>query len=161
MMNFTTIIADYHNTKHCDDIVWLMNHYAQDVMGGSTPLSSFTQKNLTNTLATLPHAITIICYLNQQAVGLINGFEGFSTFACKPLINIHDVIVKQDYRGKGISYIMLDAIEAIARERNCCRLTLEVLEGNPIAQRAYQNHGFSAYELDPSIGNALFWQKAL
>lgn len=160
-MNITTTIADYHNPQHCDDIVWLMNHYAEDPMGGGKPLSSFAQKNLTNTLSTLPHALTILCYLDQQAIGLINSFEGFSTFACKPLINIHDVIIKRNYRGQRISYIMLNAIEAIARERGCCRLTLEVLEGNVIAQRAYQHHGFTAYELDPTMGKALFWEKTL
>lgn len=138
-----------------------MNHYSEDPMGGGKPLALFTQKNLVNTLATLPHALTIICYRDQQAVGLINAFEGFSTFACKPLINIHDVIVKHDYRGQGISHMMLDAIETIARKRDCCRLTLEVLEGNSIAQHTYQKHGFSAYELDPSKGTALFWEKTL
>ena len=161
MTNITTIIADYHNPQHCADIVWLMNHYAQDAMGGGTPLSAFTQQNLTSTLATLPHALTILCYIDQQAVGLLTGFEGFSTFACKPLMNIHDVVVKHNYRGQGISYHLLNAVETIARERDYCRLTLEVLEGNPIAQRAYLQHGFTAYELDPAVGKALFWQKTL
>lgn len=36
---------------------------------------------------------SVLAFDADQPVGLINAIEGFSTFACKPLINIHDVIV--------------------------------------------------------------------
>ena len=52
-------------------------------------------------------------------------------------------------------------VEEIARENNCCKLTLEVLSANYSAKRSYENFGFSAYELNPSMGQALFWQKHL
>jgi hypothetical protein len=38
---------------------------------------------------------------------------------------------------------------------------LEVLTGNRLAQSAYLKFGFGAYELDPEMGGAIFWQKAL
>ena len=41
------------------------------------------------------------------------------------------------------------------------KLTLEVLEGNSVAQSAYRAFGFEGYELDPQMGKALFWQKKL
>jgi ribosomal protein S18 acetylase RimI-like enzyme len=94
-------------------------------------------------------------------VGLINCFEGFSTFKCKPLVNIHDVVVIDGYRGQGVSQRMMDKVEEIARQRGCCKLTLEVLEGNKPAQRAYLRYGFSGYQLDPETGHALFWEKYL
>ena len=56
---------------------------------------------------------------------------------------------------------MLEKVEQIAIERGCCKLTLEVLEGNQAAQNSYQKFGFSAYELDPEMGRALFWDKKL
>ena len=37
----------------------------------------------------------------DKPVGLATTFEGFSTFAAKPLINIHDIAVLPDYRGRG------------------------------------------------------------
>ena len=40
-------------------------------------------------------------------------------------------------------------------------LTLEVLEGNKVAQAAYRASGFAGYELDPEVGRAMFWQKKL
>ena len=56
---------------------------------------------------------------------------------------------------------ILAKVEEVARERKCCKLTLEVLEGNKIAQNAYRSFGFEGYELDPKIGKAMFWQKIL
>jgi ribosomal protein S18 acetylase RimI-like enzyme len=52
-------------------------------------------------------------------------------------------------------------VEELAGRLGCCKLTLEVLEGNSIAQAAYRSLGFDAYQLDPSLGKALFWEKKL
>jgi ribosomal protein S18 acetylase RimI-like enzyme len=61
----------------------------------------------------------------------------------------------------GISQKMLAKVEEIARQRGCCKITLEVLEGNEAAKGAYRKLGFADYQLDPEMGRALFWQKAL
>ncbi len=52
-------------------------------------------------------------------------------------------------------------LKPLRKTRDCCKLTLEVLEGNHIAQAAYTKFGFSGYELDPEMGRALFWEKKL
>ena len=57
--------------------------------------------------------------------------------------------------------LMLDKVELIAKERACCKITLEVLEGNEPAKSAYIKFGFAGFELDPKMGKALFWQKDL
>ena len=56
---------------------------------------------------------------------------------------------------------LLRAVEREARERGCAKLTLEVLEGNAPARGAYEKFGFGAYQLDPAMGQAMFWQKSL
>jgi GNAT superfamily N-acetyltransferase len=61
----------------------------------------------------------------------------------------------------GISKKLLAKAEDIAKELGCCKLTLEVLEGNTIARALYQSCGYEGYQLDTNIGNALFWQKKL
>ena len=66
-----------------------------------------------------------------------------------------------DFRGKGLATRMLARVEQLAREKNCCKLTLEVLQGNEAAQAAYRKAGFSGYQLDPEMGQAMFWQKKL
>ena len=87
--------------------------------------------------------------------------EGFSTFLCKPLINIHDLVVLEQYRGAGLSHKMLQKVEDIAIQKGCCKLTLEVLAGNEVAKSSYSKFGFSGYQLDPKTGGAHFWQKSL
>ncbi len=155
------IKADYRNPSHETDIISLMQAYALDPMGGGKPLAESVINNLCQQLATRSYAFTLIGYIDGNAAGLINCFEQFATFACKPLINIHDVVVLKLYRGRGLSKQMLAQVEQIAQQKGCCKLTLEVLSGNPIARAAYSSFGFSGYELSPETGQAEFWQKAL
>ena len=128
-------------------------------MGGSQPLAESVKLNLANELSKLPHAFSIISYVNNRPAGLINCFEAFSTFKCKPLINIHDVVVVNEFRGLGLSQRMLSKVEEVAKSKGCCKITLEVLEGNDVAKNSYNKFGFAGYELDPIMGKALFWQK--
>ncbi len=76
-------------------------------------------------------------------------------------MNIHDIFVDPIYRGKGISKKLLQKAEQIAIELGCCKLTLEVLEGNNPALSAYKSFGFKNFELDPKMGGALFLEKKL
>ena len=160
-MNIKVLKANYTETKHATDILSLLNLYALDPMGGGKALSQFVKDNLIRELAKLPHAFTVLCYADDRAVGLINCFESFSTFSCKPLVNIHDVIVIKEYRGRGLSQKMLTEVEKIALKKGCCKLTLEVLSKNTVAQASYQKSGFSPYQLDPEMGMAEFWQKLI
>lgn len=160
-MKVEVVIADYLNNKHAQDIAYLLNAYAEDLMGGGSPLPENVRNNLAKELSKLPHAFSVICYVNEQLAGLINCFEAFSTFKCQPLINIHDIVVMSEFRGLGVSQSMLAKVEEQAQEKGCCKITLEVLEGNKVARNAYIKFGFDGYELDPELGKALFWQKVL
>jgi GNAT superfamily N-acetyltransferase len=153
--------ADLNKPAHASAVVHLLNAYAQDPMGGGEPLSDFTQANLVSEMAKRPTIHVVLAFVDGNPAGLINCIEGFSTFACKPLLNIHDVVVLADYRGQGISSQLLQKAEEIAKSLGCCKLTLEVLEGNQPAQAAYIANGFAGYQLDPQIGRAMFWQKKL
>jgi ribosomal protein S18 acetylase RimI-like enzyme len=155
------LLADLSLPPHGEAIIYLLNEYAKDEMGGGTELSIFVKNNLVSELKKRQGVYIILAFVDGQPAGLVNCFEGFSTFACKPLLNIHDVIVIPDYRGRGISKKMLNKVEEIAIDLGCCKLTLEVLEGNTIAQGAYKSCGYSGYELNPKMGKAMFWQKKL
>jgi GNAT superfamily N-acetyltransferase len=154
-------IADFSKPAHANAIVYLLNEYAKDDMGGGEPLSAYTQANLIVEMAKRPTFHAVLAFVDNKPAGLINCIEGFSTFACKPLLNIHDVVVLAEFRGKGISSLLLKKAEEIANRLGCCKLTLEVLEGNKLAQSAYIANGFAGYQLDPEMGRAMFWQKKL
>lgn len=151
---------------HAAALMQLMDEYASGPTGGGKALNAYTRAHLAATLRTRPGAHTLLATKRDNAgetsyVGLLNAFEGFSTFACQPLLNIHDVIVTETQRGQGIGKLLMEAAEALARELGCCKLTLEVLEGNTKAQAAYKSLGYAGYELKPEMGKALFWQKKL
>ncbi|WP_416306817.1 GNAT family N-acetyltransferase [Neptunicella sp. SCSIO 80796] len=160
-MDIKIEVADYANPLHQKDMTYLLDIYARDPMGGGAPLSAYTQENLANELAKIANAFSILCYVDHQPAGIANCFQGFSTFKCKPLVNIHDLAVASQYRGLGLSQKILFEIEKIARQRGCCKITLEVLEGNKTAQAAYLKFGFGGYQLNPDMGKALFWEKPL
>ena len=156
--------ADYTNSVHATALVNLLDAYAQDPMGGGDPLSDFAKAHLVDELAKRPQAFSVLAFggaAGDQPVGLVNCIEGFSTFACKPLVNVHDVAVLAAYRGQRVAEKMLDLVEQIALERGACKLTLEVLQGNEGAIRLYHRFGFTHYELNPSAGRAQFFQKWL
>lgn len=153
--------VDYGNPQQGSDLVLLLDSYARDPMGGGEPLSQFVKDNLVAELSKRDFGLSLIAYVDNQPAGLLNAFEGFSTFACKPLFNVHDIVVLETFRGLQLSQLLLQELEKIARDKGCCKITLEVLEGNVIAQRAYQKSGFAGYELDPQMGKAMFWQKKL
>lgn len=153
--------ASYSNSVHAEAIGLLLNHYAQDPMGGGHALSADLLQQLPAELAKRPHAFSVLAFVGGEPAGLVNCFEGFSTFACRPLVNVHDVVVKEPFRGLGLSQKMLQKVEEIARQRGCCKITLEVLEGNAVAQSPYAKFGFSAGMFDPAHGQMLFWIKPL
>ena len=153
--------ASYSNSVHAEAIGLLLNHYAQDPMGGGHALSADLLQQLPAELAKRPHAFSVLAFVGGEPAWLVNCFEGFSTFACRPLVNVHDVVVKEPFRGLGLSQKMLQKVEEIARQRGCCKITLEVLEGNPVAQASYRKFGFDDSIFDPAHGRMLFWSKAL
>jgi ribosomal protein S18 acetylase RimI-like enzyme len=154
-------IGDLSNLVHAQAMLTLLNEYSQDKMGGGSELSDFVKSNLVQALKKRPGVYVILAFDGEKPIGLAICMEGFSTFACMPLLNIHDIVVSKEYRGRGISKKLLAKAEEIALNTGCCKLTLEVLEGNSVAQAAYMAAGYAGYELNPAIGKALFWQKKL
>ena len=141
----------------------LLDHYARDPMGGGEPLSTDARTHLVERLRVLPtfHGALALSGAGSEPVGLINCFTGFSTFAARPLLNIHDLVVRAEVRGQGVGQALLDWAALRGRELGCCKLTLEVLSSNAPALKTYDRAGFAPYTLDPAAGQALFLQKIL
>jgi len=150
------IVADYDNPAHGEAIVTLLDAYACDLHGGGQPLTSSVRATLVEGLREHPGAFSLLAYVDDQAVGLANCFAGFSTFAARPLINLHDLAVLPSHRGRGVGKALLDAVSGRAKEQGCCKVTLEVRADNAIAQRLYRAAGF-----EHGQGQYLFWTKPL
>lgn len=158
---FSVRQADYGHPSDAAAVVALLDAYASDPAGGGEPLSDFVKANLARELAARPQAYSVLAFDGEQPVGLVNCIEGFSSFKCKPLVNVHDVAVLASHRGRGIAEAMLAEAERIAVERGAVKMTLEVLSGNVPAVRLYRRIGYEGYQLDPAMGTAQFMQKWL
>ena len=153
--------ADYRQPGHGRALLALLDAYARDPAGGGQPLSDFAKSRLLAELAARPQAFSVLAFDGEAPVGLVNCIEGFSTFACRPLVNVHDLVVLASHRGRRVGERMLALVAELARERGACKLTLEVLQGNTSAIRLYERVGFAGYQLDPAMGQAQFLQKWL
>jgi len=152
---------DPSDARHIRALIALLDEYASGPEGGGVPLTEQAKAHLPAALAERAHYVGWLAFEGECAVGLLNAFEGLSTFKARPLLNIHDIAVAATHRGRGIGRALLTRAETEARQRNCCKLTLEALEGNLRAIGLYRDVGFVAYELDPAMGRATFFEKWL
>ena len=135
--------------------------YARDPMGNGQDLPAEVQQALVPGLRAHPTTLVFLAFHDDQAVGIVTSFTGFSTFAARPLINIHDLHVTKEHRGHGVGRSLLEAVEAEARRLGCCKLTLEVQENNQRARRAYAAAGFGQAVYAETAGGVLFYGKPL
>jgi ribosomal protein S18 acetylase RimI-like enzyme len=162
MINTLQLVqANLTDPDQFEDFWMLLNEYACDIMGGGAPLTPEKKEQLRLKLPQIKDSYILIAYADGEPVGLANCFTSFSTFNAAPLLNIHDFVVKKNFRNMGIAVSMLKQIEQYSKEKGYCKLTLEVLEGNTRALELYKAFGFRSYELDPAMGKALFLDKKL
>jgi ribosomal protein S18 acetylase RimI-like enzyme len=153
--------ADLNDREHQAAVLTLTRDYARDPMGDGQDLPPEAQARLIAGLQTHPTALILLAFDQQQPVAIATCFIGFSTFAARPLINIHDLHVAATHRRQGIGRRMLAAVEQKARALNCCKLTLEVQERNHPAQALYRSFGFAGGQYQAEAGGVLFRQKLL
>lgn len=159
--DLAVIAVDLGDPSHQRSLVDLLDEFSREPMGGGEPLSPFARNRLVPALREQPTYAGFLAFDGARAVGLVNAFFGFSTFAARPLLNVHDLVVHRDARRRGVARRLLDRVEELARERGCCKLTLEVFSGNAPARAAYDAAGFRVSALDPAMGEALFLEKKL
>ena len=153
--------GDLKLPAHQKAVLAMIDVYARDPMGETKPLDPDVRARLIPGLQNHPTTVVFLAFHGDQAVGAAVCFIGFSTFAAKPLINIHDFVVLSALRGKGVGRRLLEAIEGKARELGCCKLTLEVMDNNHRALRIYEAAGFARYALQKGSGTAIFMSKPL
>lgn len=150
-------LADFKRQEHRQAIIDLMNAYMSDDMGGKLPpYNSKMEEQLLRGLEEHPSKLILLVRKEDQYIGLSNCFVNFGTFAAKPFINIHDVIVKKTFRGKGAGRVLMEGIAHEAKKLCCSKITLEVREDNIFAQKLYKKMGYG--ECNPRM---YFWTKYL
>jgi ribosomal protein S18 acetylase RimI-like enzyme len=151
--------ADLSDAEHAAAVVAMVDAYSRDPMGAGAPLRADVREALIPRLRAHPGTVVFLAMRAHEPVGVAVCFTGFSTFAARPLLNVHDLGVVGARRGEGVGRLLLEAAEAFARARGFCKLTLEVVEHNTRALGLYESFGFTSYQLDPSTGRAYMMQK--
>jgi GNAT superfamily N-acetyltransferase len=157
----TIVEADLSRSDHADATLQLLDAYSADPMGDGKPLAESTRRDLIPALRAHPTTMVFLAWCGTEPVGLAVCFRGFSTFAARPLVNIHDFYVAPTRRGTGVGRLLLAAVEKRAGETGCCKLTLEVQENNHRARGVYGAAGFTRSTYVAEAGGALFLSKPL
>ncbi|WP_428102649.1 N-acetyltransferase family protein [Candidatus Rariloculus sp.] len=134
--------ADLTSSADAHGIIEVLDSYASDPIGDGEPLSEAVRERLIPALRDHPTTLVLLAVLDGRPIGVAACFFGFSTFRARPLLNIHDLAVLPEYRGNGIGRLLLGDAEKRARQRGCCKLTLEVRTDNNRARKLYERLGF-------------------
>lgn len=151
--------ADYTDPRQRSAIPSLLNAYAKGLLGFQKEIDGHVLTALVPGLERMQNAVVLLARIDDAYVGMAICFLGFSTFHAKPLINIHDFMVLKEFRGQGVGRALLKEIESIARDLDCCKITLEVQENNTTARRLYRRNGFKDSFLDQEAGDQLSMTK--
>lgn len=143
--DISCIGVDFTDERQMEHLVHMLNAYSIDPMGGGNPLTEEVKQRLKEDLRNVHGASSWLAYLGdnrEDPVGLINCFKGYSTFRARPLLNIHDIVVLPEHRGKNIGAALIETVVGHARQEGYCKITLEVRSDNP-AERLYRRLGFT------------------
>lgn len=153
--------ADLDRPEHQRAIVEMIDAYSRDPMGDDRPLSADVRDALVPGLRRHPTTLVFLAWSDGDPIGVAICFYGFSTFAARPLVNVHDLAVLAGHRGRGVARRLLEAVEQKARQTGCCKITLEVLEDNHRARHVYRTFGFASAEYAGTARGSLFLTKPL
>ena len=137
--------ADLADPAQASALVEILDAYAREPNGQSAPIPLEARANLAAGLRAHPAAFVLLAWDAGRAVGAAVCFVGFSTFAGRPLVNLHDLAVLPDQRGRGIGSQLLAEVERRARALGACKVTLEVHDTNQGAKRLYAEIGFGPW----------------
>lgn len=139
-------IANLDNPADAGALVEILDSFARGPGGQNESLSAFARDNLVRGLREHPGATVFFVLVDDRPVGAAVCMLTFSTFAAKTAINVHDLSVLPEFRGNGLGRALLAEVEAFARSRGYCKVTLEVHDSNDGAKKFYRELGFGPWD---------------
>jgi ribosomal protein S18 acetylase RimI-like enzyme len=138
--------ADLSDPDQAAALVAILDAYAREPGGQGAPIPPEARVAIAPGLAGHPAAFALLAWSGARAVGAAVCVWGFSTFAGRPALNVHDLAVLPEHRGRGIGRSLLEEVERRARARGAGKLTLEVRDSNHGAKRLYRRFGFGPWD---------------
>lgn len=125
ILSFIKILAEYENLSNevvCDE--------------GMLRETIFNKKG----------AEVLFVILDGKEIGMALFFHNFSTFLGRSGIYIEDIIILEEYRGRGYGRAVFKELARIAKERNCGRLEWWCLDWNKPSIDFYLSLGAKAMD---------------
>jgi ribosomal protein S18 acetylase RimI-like enzyme len=138
--------ADLDDPRDADALFAILDAYARGPGGQNAPLGEDARAELVPGLRAHPQTFVLLACVDGEPVGAAVCFFGFSTFAGRPFLNVHDLAVLPEHRGRGLGRALLDEAERRARARDCSKMTLEVHDTNTGAKKLYREFGFAGWD---------------
>ncbi|TOF33653.1 GNAT family N-acetyltransferase [Vibrio parahaemolyticus] len=110
-------------------------------------------------LFALPFFHGFISFVDNKPAGLAVFFESFSAYRAQRVMNIHDFMVLDSFRGKGVGKAQLNGIEQYCRDNDYLKITLEVGDDNVAAKKLYSSLDYEDYRV--VLKGQQHWQKYL
>ena len=138
--------ADLLDPEESRALVEIIDCYAREPGGQGAPLSAQARAALAPGLRAHPAAFALLAWRGGVAIGAGVCVWGFSTFTGCPSLNVHDLAVLPQHRGRGVGRVLLEEVERRARARGSSKLTLEVHATNVGAMHLYRRFGFGPWD---------------
>ena len=120
-MPISIVDANLSEAAHGAGLVRILDEYARLPHIAGCGLSDDVQENLVDRLAATSGKQILLAVDGETVVGVAVCFEGFSTFAGRPLLNLHDLAVTADLSllvgfADGMSQLTTREVESVADE---------------------------------------------
>ena len=79
---------------------------------------------------------------NRNLVGFVQLYPIFSSTRMQRLWLLNDLFVDSDFRGKGLSKMLIEKSKELCKQTNACGLILETAKSNIIGNELYPKVGF-------------------
>lgn len=79
----------------------------------------------------------------KELVGFVQLYPIFSSTRMKKLWLLNDLFVDENYRGQGVSVLLIDEAKKLCKESYACGLILETAKSNVVGNKLYPKTGFS------------------
>ncbi len=104
--------ADLEDPHHQTSLMEMVEAFSADPFGAGRPLPESARAGLIDGLREHPTTLVFLAFEAEAPIGMAICFRSFSTFAARPVVNIHDFFASEKARGRGVSRALPDAVEA-------------------------------------------------
>jgi GNAT superfamily N-acetyltransferase len=133
------------------DLILVLNHFEADLTGDRKRERAAAAAYYDELMQRLSRRSGRIVLAEVEGVAV--GLMGFSIDEDAPYVTedvrrhgtVTDLVVEEEWRGRGIARILLAEAERLTREAGLTRLTIGVLVANEKAERTYRALGFDPY----------------